>query len=346
MVLKFTRFSPSLVFFSFFMVFGLAFVFTSSGLLGVWVGLECGFLGVVSLLAGESAEESEGCMKYFVFQSVGSGVLFFSFVLLGVGANSGVCWGFLLLGFCLKLGLFPFHYWVPSVMSTCSWFSCFVISVWQKVAPLWVLGGFGFSGVSLVLVESVVCLTGVIGALGGLGLLHYRCLLGYSSLIHTSWMVLLCLVSAWGCILYLFVYGVVLGFLIKNLFSFGIHSMLDFNGFWAPSSSGFFLVFLDFISLGGVPPFLGSFPKVLTILLCWKVFPFGVAVLILCSMVSLYYYLSVSIAAAVGMGINLSFIKEGGLGILEKRSSLFVSTFTGVSFIVGVSLLVALGFGG
>nr|YP_010393013.1 NADH dehydrogenase subunit 2 [Xylonora corona]UPX88875.1 NADH dehydrogenase subunit 2 [Xylonora corona] len=325
MVLKFIRFNPAFFFFFFLMVGSVILVIFSGGLLGVWVGLECGFLGVVSILCGESVAENESCMQYFVFQSIGAGFLFFSFVLLEIGSVAGVAWVLFFLGFSLKLGLFPFHFWVPSVLSKSSWVGCFVVSTWQKIPPLLFLSGAPLWGG----LEVLACMTGILGGLGGLGLLHYRSLLGYSSLIHTSWMVLVSGVSVLGLVFYVIIYSVVLGQLMKNLFSSKIFSLLDFNGAKIPSSGSSALVFMDFISLAGVPPLLGSLPKIVSVLLCWEEFWVGVIVLIGCSMMSLFYYLSVIVIAG---GLTPSGLGSGA----SSRVSLFF---------VGLLILLGLGFG-
>nr|YP_010393026.1 NADH dehydrogenase subunit 2 [Xylophaga dorsalis]UPX88888.1 NADH dehydrogenase subunit 2 [Xylophaga dorsalis] len=332
-MLSFYRFNPSSIFFFFFMLLGLILVIMSGGLLGVWVGLECGFLGVVSLLAGDSSYENEGCMKYFVFQSVGSGVLFIGFIIMEGGTGYSIYW--ILLGLILKLGLFPFHFWVPAVLSLSSWFGCYVISLWQKLSPLWFLSGCGLGSVFILFVEVVVCITGLIGALGGLGVLHFRVLLAYSSLIHTSWVVLLSMVSLSGVAVYFMVYSVVLGLLILKLFNLNIYSYLDISK--KIKSKTLFPVFLDFISLAGVPPFLGSIPKILVILLCFKSFPIGVFFLIFSSMISLYYYLSVVISLGVGLGSSF---------FLMQSPKFFITHSTWLGVFLSVFFLVSLGFGG
>nr|UPX89015.1 NADH dehydrogenase subunit 2 [Xyloredo sp. E88]UPX89027.1 NADH dehydrogenase subunit 2 [Xyloredo sp. E89] len=341
MVLKPIRFSTSLSLFFFFMLVGLILVLISSGLVGVWVGLECGFLGVVSILSGDSIQENESCMKYFVFQSIGSGVLFLVFILFGGGSGLFYCWGFLFLGVCLKLGLFPFYFWVPSVLSLCSWFGCFVVSVWQKVGPFWFLSSCGVSYFLGHILEALACITGLIGAVGGLGILHYRMLLGYSSLIHTSWMVLMSMVSGMGVLLYLFIYGVVLGALMKDLYFLKVYSFLDFSNFGFPNFKDVFSLFVGFISLAGVPPFLGSFPKILVVLICWGSFPIGVGVLIICSMFSLYYYLSVVIISCVGLGVSMG---SGGPSIIGGFD--LYKFFMGLCYLLGFFLLLSVGFGG
>jgi NADH:ubiquinone oxidoreductase subunit 2 (chain N) len=137
----FTRLTPAFSFFLTLRVIGVVIVVARGGLLGVYIGFECRFLGMAAILSGDSVEENERCIKYFVFQALGSIYILFGFILLIEPVLSiTIAWGLTILGLCLKAGFFPFHFWVPSVMSTCSWFRCFLIAVWQKVGLMCFIG--------------------------------------------------------------------------------------------------------------------------------------------------------------------------------------------------------------
>jgi len=68
-------------------LFGLCFVFLSTGLLGMWIRLEVGFFGFLPILNGKSVIENEAAVKYFVVQSVGSGVILVSFLFISAGTE-------------------------------------------------------------------------------------------------------------------------------------------------------------------------------------------------------------------------------------------------------------------
>lgn len=168
--------------------------------------MEVGFLGVIGVMRGQSIGEVERTIKYFIVQVLGS-LCFLLGVMVGCG---GVFLGseliLMVVGLCFKVGLFPFHFWVPAVISQVSWWGCFIIGVFQKVVPLWVFSNIGVGGYLLRGVELVVMVTALLGCLGGLGVLHFRVLFAFSSLIHTGFMVILSLVSLFGFFLYLLVY--------------------------------------------------------------------------------------------------------------------------------------------
>ncbi len=67
----------------------------------------------------------ESSMKYFVVQAVGRGVLLLgavSFFQLG-----NFSFFLLVVGLIIKLGLAPFHWWIPAVMGGVDWVPCFAL---------------------------------------------------------------------------------------------------------------------------------------------------------------------------------------------------------------------------
>lgn len=116
--------------------------------------MEVGFFGFLPILNGKRVAENEAAVKYFIVQRVGSGVILVRFLLIrgeGVLYAGGVCNNYLVellivAGFMVKLGVFPLHFWFPSVMRMSSWFRCFWLRVVQKVGPFWAVSGLGLSG--------------------------------------------------------------------------------------------------------------------------------------------------------------------------------------------------------
>lgn len=112
--------------FVFVLVGGRLIRVSRSDWVGVWVGLEVNIFGVVPFFCGMGlVKEMEAVVKYFVVQSIGSIFLLLGGVsrCLGLGGFflysetvKGVWLLSLVRGFLLKLGLAPFHFWVPNVM--------------------------------------------------------------------------------------------------------------------------------------------------------------------------------------------------------------------------------------
>lgn len=76
--------TPSFVLFFLIVVIGTVIVFVSSSVVGVWLGLELNFLGVIPLIIGRTIIEGEGAIKYFLIQAVGARLL-----IMGCGVGIG-----------------------------------------------------------------------------------------------------------------------------------------------------------------------------------------------------------------------------------------------------------------
>nr|AME17935.1 NADH dehydrogenase subunit 2 [Cyclina sinensis] len=293
-------------------LFGVILSLVSCGVLGIWVGMELNFLGAVCFMSGIYVEESESVMKYFIVQVMGSCFLILGILMMVYPYFSFSVESFILLGLSVKLGIFPFYFWVPGVMSSLSWFACFIVSVVQKIAPLWFLCNFCFGNSIINLIEVMAVLTSMVGCLGGLGMLNYRALMGYSSLVHLGFLVILSLTEVSFFMGYLVFYSLLNGGLMWSLWVLGVYSYSDFicEGSFIYYME-FWWVALYFFSLSGIPPFSGIFLKVYFLVSCWTFAPLGCVVCFLSSAVSMYFYMSVLMEMLIFWGKSTSNMVSG-----------------------------------
>nr|AWH98429.1 NADH dehydrogenase subunit 2 [Conus spurius] len=337
--------------FFFVMGFGTLLSLSSVHWLGIWAGLEMNLIGFLPMLIYQKKiSESESAVKYFIIQALGSSLLIFGSLLgfstsfswdsisEGTGGILGLCT--LVSGLSVKLGVFPFHYWVPSVMAGLSWVSCMLLATWQKLAPLFLLLSLcELSEVSSVLMLFCIMSAGsaLVGGIGGLNQTQIRALLAYSSIGHLGWMVFAMLHSEWCMKLYLLIY-------------LGITSML-FLSLWLKDSSAMkdvsslkhfkvyhLVIMLLLLSLSGLPPLLGFVSKWLVVFISSAgPFLFIVFFLILGSLMSLFYYLSLFFS------FFLNFFKNNS-GELDIVASKSVVVIISVMNMVGGVLILLLNF--
>nr|YP_010555852.1 NADH dehydrogenase subunit 2 [Marcia hiantina]UYR95084.1 NADH dehydrogenase subunit 2 [Marcia hiantina] len=295
----------------FFSVVGVVLSFVSVGLLGVWVGMELSFLSIICFASGSSVEETESMMKYFIIQVLGSCVCAMGFLMCVNSMYVLFSQFFILGGMMVKLGVFPFHFWVGPVVSNLSWAGCAGVLLLQKLIPLWVLSNYVFLFKDLSRVEFLCCATSLVGCVGGLNVLNYRVLLGFSSIQNLGPMVLLCCCQEFFLWVYVFVYMLVTGCFIMSLWNLSVYGFFDlvkenlssqFNSVWWVS--------LYLFSSSGLPPFTGVVMKVSLLLGCWNYMPLGSGVCILSSCISLFFYLSVLLGMIVSWGKSVSFLKN------------------------------------
>nr|QUL61409.1 NADH dehydrogenase subunit 2 [Chicoreus asianus] len=275
--------------------------------LGIWAGLEINLIGFLPLLVYQkSALESESAVKYFIVQALGSSLLIFgSLSSFGVSFTWDVfsrgenleTFGLLMMlsGLCMKLGLFPFHYWLPSVMAGLPWPTCLLLATWQKIAPLFLMVCLlELSEYYMLICFLCVVSAGssLVGGLGGMNQTQIRALLAYSSIGHLGWMVFALLHSEWSMKFYLLVYIVISLCMFFSLWKSDLSTMKDIDSLKMNKVNQMNIMLL-LLSLGGLPPLLGFVSK-------WSVILVGTSnpwlplllVLIVGSLMSLFYYLT------------------------------------------------------
>jgi len=262
----------------------------------VWIGLEINLISFIPLIISSSIDiETERRLKYFLVQALGSGLLLFgSLVYINYPNCLILDWMsvyIILFRLIIKLGIAPFHFWLPHVMSGIRWMSCMLLSIWQKVGPLFVLSSFIYY--SSFYITLVCCLRALVGGLGGINQTQIRVLLAYSSIGHMGWM--------FARIIYSFRLFLVY-FLVYRLINISIILLIDFtslkitNLIRVKGLRIFIIIILCFLflSLAGLPPFLGFFPKWMVIikLIEDQIYVLRL-VLIFGSLLNIYYYLNI-----------------------------------------------------
>nr|YP_010990139.1 NADH dehydrogenase subunit 2 [Polymesoda caroliniana]WOV69027.1 NADH dehydrogenase subunit 2 [Polymesoda caroliniana] len=289
------------LFVSFFlMVAGIYWSLNSVSVLGVWFGMDVSFIGTVVLLSGRCYDESDSLIKYFIIQVIGTSFVVFYVVLIEAGLGLEWLDMFLFLGVAMKLGLFPFHFWVPRIMSGLGWLSCFNVAVIQKIAPMWLISN-AFSDTFATGCLQCSCLfTVLISGVGGIEMLHFRVLMGYSSLVHSGFMAMLAVSDFnWFVVYYLFYFVISLLFMASMAY-IGVYSYQDF----LKNKKGAFVWFSVYcLSLSGIPPFLGSFLKVFYFCKMMSFFPLICVGVLVASMVTLYFYLNFFTSMVHGLGV-------------------------------------------
>nr|YP_010393222.1 NADH dehydrogenase subunit 2 [Conus miles]UPX89384.1 NADH dehydrogenase subunit 2 [Conus miles] len=329
------------------MGFGTLLSLSSVHWLGVWAGLEMNLIGFLPMLIYQKkVSESESAVKYFIIQALGSALLIFGSLLgfstsfswdmisEGVEGTLGLC--VLVSGLSVKLGVFPFHYWVPSVMAGLSWVSCMLLATWQKLAPLFLLLSLCEAGEMKELVVLFCIMSGgsaLIGGAGGLNQTQIRALLAYSSIGHLGWMVFAMLHSEWCMKLYLFVY------LSVTLFLFVCLWLKDSGAMKNVSSLKYYsayqlVVMLLLLSLSGLPPLLGFISKWLVVYVgSGGSLSFVLFLLILGSLMSLFYYLSLFFS------FFLNFFKNNSKELNVAASKSVIVLVSMLNLVGGVMIL-------
>lgn len=191
--------------------------------------------------------------------------------------------------FFIKIGAAPFHFWFPEIIEGLRWNNCLIIITIQKIAPIILLT---YTLSSSFFLNYIIILSSIIGGLIGLNQTRLRKIIAYSRINHIRWILtrILCSVSLW--FLYFIIYRLISInlILIFNLYK-SFHIKQFFNSINKSKTIKLFFI-TNILSLGGLPPFLGFFPKWIVInFLIFNKFYFTATIIITLTLITLYFYL-------------------------------------------------------
>nr|UJG45215.1 NADH dehydrogenase subunit 2 [Perlodes microcephalus] len=271
---------------------------------GAWIGLEINLLSFIPLMiTPNNLLSSEASLKYFLTQALASATLLFTVILSSLITSFPpsliIDNSFLVMlinsTLLLKMGAAPFHFWFPGVMEGLSWMNSLTLMTWQKIAPLMLLS---YNLQSNAFLNVVIVLSVIIGSLGGLNQTSLRKILAYSSINHLGWLISAVLLgeNLWN------VYFMMYTFLTCTIiFMLHVFKLFHINQIFALNSTSpvvKFALFTTFLSLGGLPPFMGFFPKWLIIQSMVEAnLIFTISLMVTMTLITLFYYLRLSFGA-------------------------------------------------
>nr|YP_010414428.1 NADH dehydrogenase subunit 2 [Branchipolynoe onnuriensis]URS74515.1 NADH dehydrogenase subunit 2 [Branchipolynoe onnuriensis] len=287
---------PFTTLFSVTLILGSILSISSTQWIFVWLGLELNLMSFIPLLVfSNKYNEAEASMKYFLAQAMGSGLILLGslsfFMSPQILLNPNLMNLFLFLGLITKLGIPPCHFWFPSVMAMISWPMCLILTTWQKLVPIIILSYSILPNMNFFIIM-IILLSSIIGGIGGLNQTQLRPLLAYSSIGHMSWMMAAMTSSYSASIIYLITYISITIPLMLLLWTSS--SMSNLSSLNISSNSPSHNIFLStlLLSLGGLPPFLGFFPKWMVMETLSTTFMLVIFITLLGSVINLYYYLN------------------------------------------------------
>nr|YP_009537883.1 NADH dehydrogenase subunit 2 [Limenitis camilla]AYN60600.1 NADH dehydrogenase subunit 2 [Limenitis camilla] len=298
------------MFFFFILFFSTLISISSNSWLGCWIGLEINLLSFIPLITTpNNLLNSEASLKYFLTQSIASINFLFSILLsLFLMKNFFFNNFFSLIinsSLLMKMGSIPFHFWFPNVMEGLSWFNCFILMTWQKITPMILLSYyFNLNFLYFIMIFNVL-----IGAIGSFNQTSLRKLMAFSSINNLGWMISSIIISENLWMIYFIFYSIftfIMCFLFYIINTFFINQLFFFNMNFLIKIS----IMINFLSLGGLPPFLGFFPKwiVINYLLNNNFFIISF-IFIMTSLILLFVYIRIIYSSLLFFSLKLKWFK-------------------------------------
>jgi NADH-quinone oxidoreductase subunit N len=325
-----------------FALLGMFVMISGNNLLVIYLGLELLTLSSYALVAlrRDSAAATEAAMKYFVLGAMASGFLLYGMSMLygATGSldintifreiNSGqvdhrvLVFGlvFLVAGLAFKLGVVPFHMWIPDVYQGAPTAVTLMIGGAPKLAAFAVVMRLLVEGMlplafdwqQMLMVLSIGSL--LIGNLAAIAQTNIKRMLAYSTISQMGFLLLglisgvvngniLSAANAYSSSMFY-----VITYVLTTLASFGVIMLLSREGFESEEITDFAglnqrsplyagVMAICMFSLAGIPPMVGFYAKlsVLQALIAsGQLVYIGLAVFaVLMSLIGAFYYLRV-----------------------------------------------------
>lgn len=287
---------------SLFALLGMNVLVSANHLLTLYIGVELLSLALYALIAlrRDCAFAAEAAMKYFVLGALASGLLLYGMSMiygatstlnlttlnhmlrLGEGNAVLLVLGlvFVVAGLCFKLGVVPFHMWVPDVYQGAPTAIVLLIGAAPKLAAFVFFFRLLAQGLDALIADwqamlaIVAVLSMALGNLAAIAQTEIKRMLAYSTISHMGFLLLGFLVGSaqgYGAALY---YTLV--YVLMTLVAFGVILLLSHNGVECEKlsdlkglnqrHSGYAaLMLLAMFSMAGIPPLVGFYAKFVVI---------------------------------------------------------------------------------
>lgn len=235
----------------------------------IWVGLEISILAIIPILINKANPRStEAASKYFLVQATASIILIIASIINFINTGqwtltssyNSISSLIFTIALSIKIGLAPFHLWVPEVTQGISLISGLILLTWQKIAPISIITQISPS-INPTLIIIIAILSIILGGWGGLNQTQLRKIIAYSSIAHIGWIIAIITFNPNLTLLNLIIY-ILLTFNIFILFNYNkTTTTLSLSNTWNKSPLLTSTILIVLISLGGLPPLTGFIPK-------------------------------------------------------------------------------------
>lgn len=320
-----------------FAVLGMYVLVSGSSLLSIYLGLELLSLASYALVAmrRDSRDASEAGIKYFVMGAIASGFLLYGISILygvtgtiiiseiasNISTNQLLTENKLLLSFALvfivaglafKLGAVPFHMWLPDIYQGAPTSVIVFISSAPKIAAFGMLIRLLVEAVPQLndqwqqLLVVLCVLSMAVGNISAIVQSNLKRMLAYSAIAHVGYFLLGIIAGTQdgysASMFYIIVYSIMTAagfgliiFMARQNEEFD--EIRQFAGLWRVSPWYAVVTLFIMMSMAGIPPFIGFWPKLEVISAVLNSgLPYGTHLAIAAvffSIIGAYYYLMV-----------------------------------------------------
>nr|AEC04369.1 NADH dehydrogenase subunit 2 [Pelochelys cantorii] len=295
------------------LILGPVITITSNHWIMAWVGLEINMLAIIPLIAKQHHPRAiEASIKYFLIQASASSLLLFAIInnIWNLGQfnitqpTNTTSSTMMTAALAMKLGLAPFHYWLPETLQGTTTMMTLILTTWQKLAPLTLLMMIHQS-LNTTLLMMLSLLSMLMGGWGGLNQTQMRKIMAFSSIAHLGWMTMILTMSIKLTLLTFYTYIAMTTTMLLTIKLLETNKMSTTMTSWTKSPILNAMMMLNLMSLAGLPPLTGFMPKWLILQEMTKNHMTMIATMAaILSLLSLFFYLRIAYYSTITLSPN------------------------------------------
>nr|WOW99061.1 NADH dehydrogenase subunit 2 [Kinnaridae sp.] len=241
-------------FFLIIMILSVMIMFSSNNWIYSWMMLEINFFFMIPFLSTNKIMTDQ-LMKFFIIQSISSSLLLFTVTFCSITENLIYQNILLMTSLSTKMGLMPFHFWLPSLINYSSWENCFLMFTLQKIPSSILFNQM----LEINLLTFIMSVSLIIAPILSMKQSSTKKMMAYISISSLSWMLLSLNQSSWLFLFFMLIYSIISFNLIKSL---KMNNLIFINQMNMNNLYKLNLIFSS-LSMAGVPPFTGFLPKMM-----------------------------------------------------------------------------------
>nr|UTE82423.1 NADH dehydrogenase subunit 2 [Propithecus diadema]UTE82436.1 NADH dehydrogenase subunit 2 [Propithecus diadema]UTE82449.1 NADH dehydrogenase subunit 2 [Propithecus diadema] len=318
---------------------GTMLTMISSHWLLIWMGLEMNMLAIIPILAKKTNPRStEAATKYFLTQATASMLLMMTIVINAMYTGQ---WNItnihnllttltIIIALTMKLGMTPFHFWIPEVTQGVTLTAGMLLLTWQKLAPISIMLQI-YPSMNTNILLTFALLSTLAGGWGGLNQTQLRKILAYSSIAHMGWMVAVLTFCPSLTILNLLIYLMLTVTLFTMLNINTSTTTLTLSILWNKNPTITLMILMSLLSLGGLPPLTGFLPKWVIVQELTKNNNITMAtIMVITALLNLYFYMRLIYSTSLTMFPTSNNMKMKWQ-LQPTKSTLFLSSLITLS---------------
>nr|YP_009049067.1 NADH dehydrogenase subunit 2 [Tachybaptus ruficollis]AIE17702.1 NADH dehydrogenase subunit 2 [Tachybaptus ruficollis] len=295
------------------LLLGTTITISSNHWMMAWTGLEINTLAIIPLISKSHHPRAiEAAIKYFLVQAAASALILFSSM---INAWTTGQWdisqlthpmscNLLTMAIAMKLGLVPFHFWLPEVLQGSSLTTALLLSTLMKFPPITILLLTSHSLNPTLLTIMAISST-ALGGWMGLNQTQTRKILAFSSIAHLGWMAAIIIYNPKLTLLTFYMYSMMTTTVFLTINTTKVLNLPTMMTSWTKSPMLNATLMLTLLSLAGLPPLTGFLPKWLIIQELTKQEMTTTATIIsMLSLLGLFFYLRLAYYSTITLPPN------------------------------------------